>query len=91
MDEKYMSLTELGRLYGVSRVRMGQWLVDLGLRTQGKKPSHMAFNGGFVDQRPSTQLDTYFWVWHAAKTIRLLDEAGHERVQPPEVPSDPAP
>ena len=75
---EYLSLTELGRLYGVSRNKVGQWLVDLGLRTQEKKPSRAAFDG-FVDQRPSTQPDTYFWVWHGEKTTRLLNEAGHMR------------
>jgi hypothetical protein len=76
---EFLSLTELGRLYGVSRNKVGQWLVDLGLRTKEKKPSRAAFDGGFMDQRPSTQPDTYYWVWNGEKTTRLLDEAGHMR------------
>jgi hypothetical protein len=75
----FLSLTELGHLYGVSRNKVGQWLVDLGLRTKEKKPSARAFNESFVDQRDSTQPGTYFWVWHAEKTCQLLDEAGHRR------------
>ena len=43
----FLSLTELGQLYGVSRNMVGQWLVDLGLRTKEKKPSRAAFDGGF--------------------------------------------
>jgi hypothetical protein len=75
----FLSLTELGKLYGVSRNKVGQWLVDLGLRTVDKKPSTRAFNEGYVDQRPSSQPATYFWVWHEEKTCQLLDEAGHPR------------
>jgi hypothetical protein len=76
---EFLSLTELGQIYGVSRIKLGQWLVDLGLRTAQKKPSRAAFAGGFVDQRPSTQPNTYYWVWHGEKTTRLLDEAGFQR------------
>lgn len=79
---EFLSLTELGQIYGVSRNKVGQWLVDLGLRTQEKKPSRAAFNGGFVDQRPSTQPATYFYVWHARKTCELLDGAGYMRAEP---------
>ncbi len=76
----FLSLTELGQSYGVSRNKVGEWLVTLGLRTEDKKPSPKAFNEGFVDQRDSTQPGTYFWVWHGEKTCRVLDEAGHMRI-----------
>ena len=76
---EFLSLTELGRLYGASRNKVGQWLVDLGLRTKEKKPSRAAFDGDFVDQRPSTQPGIYYWVWQGEKTTRLLDGAGFQR------------
>jgi hypothetical protein len=76
---EFLSLTELGHLYGASRNKVGHWLVDLGLRTKERKPSQTAFDGGFVDQRPSTQPGTYYWVWHGEKTTRLLDRAGFQR------------
>jgi hypothetical protein len=76
MSNEYMSLTELGKLYGVSSHKIGKWLVDLGLRTQAKKPSPRAFRDGFVEQRPSTQPATYFWVWHAERTMKALEQAG---------------
>jgi hypothetical protein len=79
MPDEYLSLTELGKLYAVSRVQIGRWLVDLGLRTKGKKPSRAGFDGGFVGQRPGTQPGTYYWVWHGEKTTRRLDEAGFPR------------
>jgi hypothetical protein len=49
------------------------------------RPSRAAFDGGFVDQWPSTQPGTYYWVWHGEKTARLLDGAGFQRVDPQEV------
>lgn len=82
-NDGFLSQTELGKLYGVSRNTIGQWLVELGLRTADKKPSQRAFDRGFVDRRDSTQPGTYYWVWHAAKTCELLD-VGHMRASPQE-------
>ena len=76
MSDMFLSLTELGKLCGVSSHKVGKWLVELGLRTQAKKPSPRAFREGFVEQRPSTQPATYFWVWHGERTLRVLTEAG---------------
>jgi hypothetical protein len=76
----FLSLTELGEIYGVTRNKMGQWLTALGLRTtKEKKPSKMAFERGLVQDFPSTQPMTYYWKWHGEKTCRILDEAGHAR------------
>lgn len=78
MIDEYASQTELGKLFGVSSHKIGKWLIECGLRTQTKKPSNTAFEHGYVDQRPSTQPGTYFWVWNKEKTVALLTEAGHE-------------
>jgi hypothetical protein len=95
MLPEFLSLTELGTLYGVSRVRMGQWLVEVGLRTGRKTPSERAFGGGYIARRPSSQPRTYFWVWHAAQTIDLLDRAGYGRPGSdgvgPQLPDAPGP
>lgn len=79
MINEYLSQTELGRHYGVSSHKIGNWLGEVGLRNAQKKPSVKAFDGGFVSQRQSRQPNTYFWVWHAEKTMRALDEAGKQR------------
>lgn len=76
MQDEYRSLTELGEIYGVTRNAMGKWLTDLGLRSGGR-PTAKAFNGGYVTQRDSTNVDTYIYVWHLAKTMAALEEAGH--------------
>ena len=32
----------------------------------------------YADTRPSTNPNTYFWVWHRKRTIRLLESRGHQ-------------
>jgi hypothetical protein len=81
MNDEFLSMTELGKLYGVSSHKMGKWLVDVGLRDKNKKPSRAAFEHGFVEQKGSTQPGTYFWVWHAEKTKWELGKAGHKTPQ----------
>ena len=75
----HLSLTELGRLYGVSSHVVGRWLKGLGLRTQDGRPSPEAHAQGYVAQRPSRQPGTYFWIWHAAKTTAILDGMRYPR------------
>lgn len=81
MTDECLSLTELGKLYGVSNQQVGKWLTVLGLRDKNKKPSRSAFENGFVQQRDSTQPGTYFWVWKKEKTMQALDKAGHKMPQ----------
>jgi len=69
----FLSLTEIGKLYGVSSHVVGRWLKNLGLRTESGSPSIQAFNEKYVSQRPSRQPGTYYHVWDAKKTTDLLD------------------
>lgn len=62
MDE-FSTLTELGKLFGVSSHSIGRWLIECGLRTPGKKPSRKAFEDGLVRQAPTGRGAGYFWVW----------------------------
>lgn len=78
MDE-YASLTELGRLYGVSSHVVGRWLKNLGLRTEDGKPSYDAFSQGYITQRPSRGVGTYYYVWNAEKTTAILDGMRYPR------------
>jgi len=79
---KYLTLTQLGTLFGVSSHKVGQWLVEIGLRTDKKRPSKAAFDGGYCDTGP-TRGEGYHWVWHAEKTVKALEQAGYERVVNP--------
>lgn len=76
---EFLSLTELGKLYGVTSHNVGRWLKTLGLRTDDGKPSQRAFQDGYVTQRPSTQPGTIFYVWNTKKTTDLLDSLCYPR------------
>lgn len=84
MNEQ-LSLTEIGRIYGVSSHVAGRWLKGLGLRTDSGQPSRQAFTEGYVAQRPSRQPGTYYYVWYAKKTTSLLDAMRYPRVLGQEV------
>jgi hypothetical protein len=81
MPKEFMSQTDLGKIYGVSRNKIGQWLVDVGLRTEDKNPSQFAHDGGYVRRELSTNPGTYFWVWQADKTMQVFDNAGYRRAE----------
>ena len=82
--DKYLSLTELGKLFGVSGVIVGRWLVNCGLRekyvsTEGKTviiPTEEARDGGYI-QEEKLPNDIPFYLWHRDRTIHALIEAGH--------------
>lgn len=76
-----MTLTQIGQCFGVSSHQVGRWLVDIGLRTEDKRPSQKAFDGKFCTQGPSRG-EGYTWVWHSQRTVKALEDAGHKRVVP---------
>jgi hypothetical protein len=78
---EFLSLTELGQLYGVTSHVIGKWLKGLGLRTADGRPSRDAFAEGYVSQRPSRQPGTYYWVWHGDKTTGRLDGMRYPRAK----------
>lgn len=74
----FTTMTEIGKLFGESSHTIGNWLVDVGLRTAEKKPSRKAFAGGYVKQLPTPgNPEGYFWGWHRLKTVFALEMAGH--------------
>ena len=74
---EFMTLTQIGEVFGVSNQQVGKWLVRLGLRTTANKPSRMAFEGGYVEVGPSRN-QGYNYVWHSDKTVQALITAGHK-------------
>ena len=95
-NDKFKTLTELGKEYGVSRNKVGKWLLDIGLRTRDErrgemKPSWKAFNSDYVAPRESTQPGTYFYAWDAKKTKAALKRAGHKPLSETTVPAPPKP
>lgn len=86
---KYMTLTQIGAIFGVSSHQVGKWLVEIGLRTPTKRPSREAFSGGYVEQGPSRN-QGYNWCWDSEKTVEALEIAGHRRIpNPPQGLVDP--
>ncbi len=79
--DKCLSLTDLGKLYGVSSHVVGRWLKELGLRTEDGRPSSDAFEQDYVSQHPSRRPGTYFYVWDAQKTTAILDGLGYPRAE----------
>lgn len=79
---EFMTLTQLGQLFGVSSHQLGRWLVDIGLRNEKKRPSQKAFDGDYCKAGPSRG-DGYNWIWHTEKTVEALSQAGHRMVSPP--------
>jgi hypothetical protein len=69
---EFITLTELGKIYGVSSHVVGKWLKDLSLRTDDGRPSREAIKDGFVRECP-LEFGGYFWVWHREKTCEILD------------------
>ena len=82
---EFLSLTQIGELFGVSNQQVGKWLAEIGLREKGRhglRPSGKAYAGGYVKDVPSRN-QGYCYAWHAEKTVEALQEAGHEIVATP--------
>ena len=53
---EFMSLTQIGEVFGTTSHQVGRWLAKIGLRSQAKqgmKPSRDAYSGGYVKDVPS--------------------------------------
>jgi hypothetical protein len=79
---EFESLTDLGKKFGVSNQQVGKWLDLLGLRVVGGSPTTQAFELGLVKTTPTGRgnANGYFYTWHAEKTLKLLEEAGRQRI-----------
>ena len=67
----YLSQTDLGKVFDKTRVEIGRWLIEIGLRTPDKKPSRAAFAGSYVKKADTGRsLGGYFYIWHRDKTIK---------------------
>jgi hypothetical protein len=71
----WLSLTDLGRIYGISAVHCGRLLSDAGLRQENGAPSSTALKQGLAYQHhPSTS--SYNTVWNGEGCATLLREQG---------------
>ncbi len=69
----WLSLTDLGRVYGISAVHTGKLLSGAGLRTPGGDPSEEALQGGLARRSHSGHHQA---VWHRRRCGRLLERQG---------------
>jgi hypothetical protein len=68
---------ELGREFGLSAVRIGRKLEEIGLR-QDREPAQAALDGGLAHAAPLAN-GTPSFRWHKQKTIAALVAAGLTR------------
>lgn len=80
-EHEYESMRDLGKRYNLTSHKIGKLLTAQGLRTAGR-PSSKAFDLGMVKTASTGRGDEdgYFYVWHVAKTTKVLDAAGYQRV-----------
>ena len=76
-DDQYLTQTQVGQRYGnLSGKRIGKWLKDVGLRNADGSPTRKAIEGRYCKMLYDENRGNYtFWVWHAAKTLALLEES----------------
>lgn len=78
---EFISITDLGKLFGLKSRTMGKLLVTVGLRTTDGNATQEAIEAGFTKRIPTNRTPGIaFTVWHAAKTIQRLEGAGYRRV-----------
>ncbi len=82
---QYMSLTDLGRLFGLKNQGIGKCLVKIGVRTENRNPTYQSQENGLV-KRANDGFQGIHWHWHADRTVTLLLKAGYKLVQ--ELPDD---
>ena len=75
----YKSMTDLGKLFGVSSHIIGRWLTRIGLRTPHGNPSRTARDQGMIRAIPNGRNDDKYHIWHTEKTVAALEKAGHKR------------
>ena len=74
----FITLTELGEIYGVSAREVGRWLKGLRLREEDGQPSRAAHDQRLVLER-ELRHGGYFYLWHKDKTCALLDGMQYPR------------
>ena len=73
--DRYLSITEIGKHYGVRSSVAGAWLKRLGLRCEDGQPTEEAKRDGYCKQIYVEDRNVWFWVWNATRTLARLDEA----------------
>jgi hypothetical protein len=75
-NSEFLTMKEVGELFGKTSHAVGKKLKELGLRTADGKPSWQAFERGLCERRFTDDGQNYLWAWHGEMTFRLLRESG---------------
>ena len=79
---EFVTITRLGEMFGLTKIKMGHRLVEIGLREWNYKeycPTPLAMTTGYCKATESDK-GFRFYVWHREKTVKALEAAGYERV-----------
>ncbi len=76
----WLTLTELGRRFGISAVHCGHHLSQAGLRDRNGLPLPMAIHKGYAYRRPEQSANRSA-LWHRDRCIALLQELGLHLVE----------
>jgi hypothetical protein len=77
MNDDFINLTAIGKLYGVSAADAGRWLKNLSLRHPDGRPTQQAVTDGFAQEQPSAFGSS--WLWNKAKVCEVLDMMEYHR------------
>ena len=75
----WSSMTDIGRIFGLSAAEVGRLLKTMGLRDSTGQPTPDARARNLVTSRPVTSGYT-LCVWHRAKVSNLIQDQGHVRL-----------
>lgn len=80
----WSNLTNLGKKYGLSAIKMGKKLKELGLRNEEGKPTEKALLEGFAKSTPLKD-GTPFYMWHKIKIGQLMRENDVQKLDENEI------
>lgn len=80
----WSNLTNLGKQYGFSAIKMGKKLKELGLRNEQGNPTEKALSEGFTKSTPLKD-GTMFYMWHKSKISALMKENNVQKLDDNEV------
>ena len=71
----WLTLTDLGRRFGLSAVSCGRILSTAGMRDDDGLPSDVALDGGYAYRRPDQNANRSV-LWHEERCTELLQSLG---------------
>jgi hypothetical protein len=82
--DTWSNLTNLGKEYGLSAIKMGKKLKELGLRDEHGNATEKALTEGFAKLTPLKD-GTPFYMWHNQNISKLMEETGEQKLDKNEV------